>query len=444
MNQPAQQDIDSGSGKVITPGEPVEHVDMVDGQSAGHTIEPAGHEGEIHEPGHTVSEKPDQVSRGDIYKKASELRDAETEDALAGMEPAERAHYHRMIAEAGGVTEEGQDPFDGDGELREGWVDPAEPEQAPAKASKPVAETATDPLDAGDETVTITVYGMQQVVPKAEVDAAGGLANYQKNVAADERMRRLSTYEASLRTLDQELQQRATAMSQPQATSADAGNDLPPTGDQGESVDVRAAAEKLVGAMYTGDREAAITEAAEVLASIRKDAARAVQPSAAQPGEPTQSLAEQQAAQQRAALQAHERDEANHVFVAEFSDLQTPVLRDATYQMVQRVAAEPIMYGRPLAEVTREAGTRVRNDVFKDRPAPAPATKPVADPAPAVPAVGVASTDLASRMALKSRTVVQPLIPAAGRFTEPAEAGQRTESNSEYISRMKRESRGQA
>ena len=436
MNQPAKQDIDSGTGQVITPGEPVDHVDQLDGQSAGHTIEPEA-EAEVHEPGQQVSEKPDQVSRDDIYSKHSELRDAETNDALSGMTATERAHYERMQAEAQGLSEDTPDPFDGDGEVRTDWVDPHAP--APQPSAQPAQPAADVGLDPNAETVTIVVYGMKQEVPRAEVEQAGGVANYQKNVAADERMRRLSTYEASLRSFDTQLQERAAAGQSPQATDPAAESQPPATGAEDESVDVQAMAEKLVGAMYTGDREAAITEAAEVLSSVNSAAQRTaqaqmatMQPASAQtPDADPAALAREQAA-------TTERAEANHVFVEEFSDLSSGVLRNATYQMVQQVAAEPIMYGRPLAEITREAGLRVRKDVFGDQ-----AVTPRPDVIPPTPNPGSPPTDLAGRMALKKRTVVQPLLPTGGRFVDKADTEQTTETNSGYIARMRVESRGQ-
>jgi len=454
MNQPAKQDIDSGTGEIVTPGEPVDHVDIVDGQSAGHTIEPSE---EIHEPGHRVSTKPGELSRDDIYSKARTTRDIQDAVDAAEATPEQAAAIARAKLEARGADPEADtDPYDGDGNLKQGWIDPNQPadpaaqpsvspDPAPVPAGEPITAAPEPALDYGDETVTITVYGMKQDVPRAEIEAAGGIANYQKNLAADERMKRASTYEASLRSFDQELQERSAAMQAPPATDTTADPELPPTGVQGESVDVQAAAEGLVAAMYTGDREAAITQAAEVLTSFKDDVARTVQTVVGQPGEPQVSAAEQQVAQDRAAQEARERTEANQVFVEEFSDLQSGVLRNATYTMVQQVAAEPIMYGRPLAEITREAGLRVRKDVFgTDILPPTPAT-PQSQPAPTVnmPATGGETTDLADRMALKSRTVVQPLLPAAQRFTEPANTSGQTESNSEYINRMRRESRGQ-
>jgi hypothetical protein len=189
--------------------------------------------------------------------------------------------------------------------------------------------------------------------------------------------------------------------------------------------------------MYTGDREAAITEAAEVLGSFQDGLKRTVQASvAAQPEVSVQTQADLDAATSRTAAANAERAEANRVFVDEFEDLTSGVLRDATYAMVQKVAAEPVMYGRPLAEVTREAGLRVRQDVFGTTAAP------VADPAPA-PAPGTPPVDLATRMDLKRRTVVQPLLPTSGRFTDTPAGEQKTETNSEYIARMRVENRGQ-
>jgi len=472
MNAVVQQDTDSGTGQVVTPGEPVDHVDMQDGVSVGTGAEPPAEPAaepapEVHEPGNTVSEKPEQLSRDEIYSNASAVRDAETDEALAGMEPHERAHYHRMVAEAQGVTEEDQDPFDGEGNLKEGWTDegsaaptvadPAQPAaepqlQAPA-APAPVQQTVDPSLDTQDQFTTIIVYGEKREVPTAEVVEAGGVANFQKIVAADEKMKRASTYEASLRALDQQLSARLASADAgvPQATDGTAGQEPPPTGAQDETVDVQAAAENLVGAMYTGDREAAITQAAEVLASFKDGVTRAAQATVAQSGAQTPTPAEQQEAIRRATAAEQERTDANQVFVNEFKDLSSPVLRDATYAMVQKVSAEPIMYGRPLAEITREAAMRVRSDVFGDA-APAPTPDPVTPqpvvipqtPSVNVPTAAAPATDLASRMALKSRTVVQPLIPQGGaRFADAPAATQKTESNSDYITRMKRESRGQ-
>ena len=442
MNAPAKQDIDSGTGEVITPGEPVDHVDTLDGQSAGHSIEP---EGDEPKPGDVVAEKPHEISRDDIYNKARSTRDIQDAVDAEEMTPQQRAHVARMNAEAAGVDPDNDtDPFDGEGNLKEGWVDTGAAPALVTAPSKPItqgqetAENVPPALDPNDETVTITVYGMRQEVPRAEVEAAGGVANYQKIVAADEKMKRASTYEASVRKLDSEVSQRLTALqtlqATPQATTQTADPELPATGVQGETIDVHDAAERLVGAMYTGDRDAAIEEAAAVLTSFRNDVTRVAQTRVvAQPGTQVPSQAEQQAAIQRAAGAELERNDANHVFVTEFSDLQSSVLREATYNMVQKVAAEPIMYGRPLAEITREAGTRVRTDVYGNQAPPPP-------PSDVVPAP---NQDLATRMALKSRTVVQPLIPAAGRHVDTPASEQKIESNSEYINRMRAESRGQ-
>lgn len=426
------QDIDSESGEIITKGKPVDHVDMVDGQSVGHHIEP---EGDDQTTADTVDAKPPGVSLDEIYSKAAAVRDADADDALAGMDDKERAHYHRMIAEAQGITDDSQDPFDGDGNIKKGWVDPGVAPALTATDEQPIARTGRPVVDTAAEMTTIVVYGEKHEIPTADIDAAGGVASYQKIVAADERMKRASTYEASLRSYDQQLQQRAAAMQTPPATDQTVDPELPPTGVQGKGVDVQVSAKKLVDAMYSGDRELAYTEATEVLTSFRDDVARAASASAAQPVAPTVSTQEQRVAIERAAAQSADRLEANQVFVDEFSDLSGSVLKQATYAMVQKVAAEPLMYGRPLAEITREAGSRVRADVFGGKPKPAPATGEI------VPALS-ATPILDQRMTLKKRTVVQPLIPASGRYSEPADASQQPETNAQYVARM-RQARGQ-
>lgn len=446
MNSPAQ-DIDSGTGKVVTPGEPVDHVDTLDGQSVGHHVEPEGDDPPEPKPGDVVAEKPPGDSLEDIYAKSTQNRKDDIETALAGMDETERGNYDRAVLEAQGMTDPAQDPFDGDGNLKKGWIDPnaapapaaqpvVSPDLAPVPVGQPIVETGQPVVDLAPEMTEIVVYGMKQDVPTAEVEAAGGIASYQKIVAADERMKRASTYEASLRAFDQQLQERAAQQAQtPPATAQTVDPELPPTGVQGESVDVQASAKRLVDAMYTGDREAAYTETAEVLTSFRDDVARAASATAAQPVAPTVSAEEQRVATERASAQAADRLEANRVFVDEFADLSGPVLKQATYAMVQTVAAEPLMYGRPLAEITREAGSRVRADVFGEKPLVAPVTGQVLPVEPATPI-------LEQRMTLKKRTVVQPLIPATGRFVEPAAADQKPETNAQYVARM-RTNRGQ-
>jgi len=443
MSTPAdqvQQDIDSGTGQVVTPGEPAKHRDILDGQSAGHHIEPEHTEGSRgNEPPPPATgapptaddippaEPPPKTSREEIYAKARTTQDAEIADTLEEMTPAQRMHYDRMVAEAGG----GPDPF----------APAEEPAATPGQPSLP-GEIPRQGIDTPGETTTITIYGMHEEVPTADIEAAGGISAYQKGRAADVRLERLATYEASLRNWEQQLSQSAQ---QPAAeTPAQAGatgiTEPSPTDVPGSTVDIGALSQVMTDAIYSGDREETAARFTETLTTIQADAIRAAQ--AAVPTQAQPSTQDQQAA----AAETQARAEANTVFSQEFGDLDTPVLRQAALNMVQEVAADPVMIGRPLAEITREACGRIREDVYGTRePPPGYTPAPVATGLP--PALHTAPVtppgqDLAGRHALKRRTVVTPLTEATGRAPAPASTEKQFPNNSEFVTKL-RQGRGQ-
>jgi hypothetical protein len=420
----SKQDIDSRSGEVVNPGEPVAHVDMADGQSIGHSAEP----GEAEPPKRgkpaktTTNEPPPQkVSVSEIYDRAKTRRQTEIDGTLDAMDDDQKRQYQRMVAEAGG----GDDPF----------AEPEEPAPAVTNGQAAPAEPSKS-LDTTPEMVTVTIYGMQEAVPKADVDAAGGISNYQKNRAADVRLQRLTDYEKSLREYDHQLADRA-ARGKPGATPARSSSgeaDLPPTGDPDSTVNELDLAKSFVKSMFSGDEEAAVKELSRSLASIREEARRAVPVSA--PGQPAYASS-QPSAEQAADLQ---RREANAVFANEFKELaNSTVLRQAVLAEVQQVAAEPIMRGRPLAEITRYAATRVRESVYGEGRSNSEIQPSLINDSQSVKP----ASDLHTRMTLKSRTVVSPMQPAGGRFTpKDTSDEQPLPSNREYVNVL-RKSRGQ-
>ena len=444
MTGQTQQDIDSGAGEVVTDGQPVQHRDMEDGQSVGHTAEPE------HQEGSKGNERPEgspptaddmvpdrpppRVSRDDIYSKAKHSRDSESQEALEAMTPEQRANYDRMVLEASG---EGEDPFseqtptygEGPDTKPQGQKQPNQPPQQ--------AQTPPQGIDQPGEMTTITVYGMREDVPTADVEAAGGLAAYQKQRAADIRLQRLSTYEATLRNWEDQLSQRAEHVAQPPAGEG-AGKSEPSPTDVPAGVDVNALAESLTDAVYSGDREEAQAKFRDAFASIQEDARRAAQQNLTQTQQPSQGPSQQDVDRQRA------MDEANAVFRNEFRDLNTQVLKSAALNMVNEVAKDPVMIGRPLSEITREACERVREDVYGSRTPPpgyevqaqAEGTAPAA-PLHTAPA-GQPPTDLAGRHQLKRRTVVTPLSEAHGTAPVPqGDAGQ-FPSNSEWVATLRK------
>lgn len=434
MNNPAQ-DTDSGAGQVVTPGQPVQHVDMEDGQSVGQFAEPPA-EGTPPTADDVVpATPPPKQSLDEIYGNAQTGRAAEIETELEGMTDAERMHYDRMVAEAGG----GDDPFaDPPAAPEAGAQPPIDPNQ-PALAP----EIAPQGIDTNAELTTITVYGMQEQVPTADVVASGGLEAFQKTRAADVRLQRLTTYEASLRGWEDQLSERAAVIErtpQPPAADGTGITEPSPTDAQGSNAGIDALSEVMTEAIYSGDRDEAKTKIAQVLTTISADATRAAQESVAQsmPTGPTQ---------QEQNDEALARQQANAVFSQEYGDLNTPVLKQAALNMVQEVARDPVMIGRPLAEITREACGRIREDVYGTRDAPAGYVPNVpAAGAPANPLIPPANpgppTDLALRHDLKRRTVVTPLNEAHGRSPAPPNEQQQFPNNSAFVSQL-RKGRGQ-
>lgn len=449
MSGEAQQDIDSGTGKVVTPGEPAKHTDIEDGQSVGHHAEPEhqegskgnGPRGDGSQPTREDTPSatpPPKVSRDDIYAKAKTGRAAEIEGDLADMTDAQRQHYDRMIAEAGGDV---QDPF---AQPEEPQLPPDQPQAAPNQPPAQGQQPGNQPnqgIDTPAETTTITVYGMQEQVPTADIEAAGGIAAYQKQRAADVRLERLATYEASLRNWERQLSTQAHD-AQHGATPAQrgAGQPEPSTTDvPGDSVDVGELADSLTDAIYSGDREEAAAKLKDAFATVSREAVRAAQ--AAMPAQPNASPEAQRAQEQERAARA----EANAVFAREFSDLDTPVLRQAVLNAVNDVSHDPVMIGRPLAEITREAAGRVREDVYGSRDAPPGYQPPPSQAAGAAlhqQPVTPPKQDLAGRHALKRRTVVNPLTEASGRSPAPPSNEADFPSNSDWVAQL-RKGRGQ-
>jgi hypothetical protein len=422
------QDIDSRTGKTINHGEPVQH-DVVDGQSTGHSVEPETAETNAPAGGKPAAPAPDplppqRVTRDEIYAKAKRQQEQEIAQNLDAMSPEDRMQYDRMVAEAGG----GPDPYAAEETPPDTPEQAAQAQQQEAQAQPAQQQTpqSADPaLASNEETVSIIVYGMREEVPRSNVEAAGGIEAYQKNRAADEKLRRLTTYEASLRDLDQQLQQQADRVRRSPPPGVVAGGTEPsPTDVPDSAEDLREMAREVATGFYSGNEEEAVEKLTSAFERIQTRSTRAAQPTL-----PEQPAAQQQYYPQQPAQQGPtptDMNEANAVFANEFGDLQTPVLRSAVLAMVGQVQQEPLMRGRPLAEVTREAAMRVRADVKDVRP-----ENPQTYRESTVP------TDLGERMQLKSRTVVAPLHQASQRAPTGAADEPQYPSNSEYVQQMR-------
>lgn len=454
MSGETSQDTDSGAQVVVTPGEPVAHTDVEDGVSVGQHAEPENNESSegnqtpppVDDLENPPPEPPPKQRLEDIYAKAKTGRSAEMDEDVSSMtEQGKLEHLQRLEAEAGGrpdpFAEDPNAPPPDDSTAGEPPVTPTQtPDVPPPPAATPQVATQnpSEGIDAASETTTITVYGMREEVPTADVNAAGGIDAFQKSRAADIKLERAATYEASLRQYESQLSERAANLEQRGTqTPAQDGTGLTessPTDAQGDTADIDALSGILTDAVYGGDREETQKQFASVLGSVRADAIRTVQ-AQAQQSAPSGPTAEQQAAELRS------KQEANAVFRDEFPELDTQVLRDATFAMVKQVAADPMMINRPLSEITREACSRVRSDVFPNAGPKDPVVTPVTQTAnPLISETGnqTPPVDLGTRLDLKRRTVVSPQNEAHGRVVEPPANEQSFPSNSDFVAQLKK------
>ncbi len=190
----------------------------------------------------------------------------------------------------------------------------------------------------------------------------------------------------------------------------------------------------MVGHMFSGDEESAVKEMIALLSSrTANEGMSAEQVEGAVRKALTEVLP---AADPAAEAERLEKERANKVFADEFSHLNTESGRAAVLAMAEQVKADPVMRGRPLDEITREAGFRVTRD-FGIEPTPTPAAVPAQpQPTPEQPA------DLGERYARKARRVIVPgATPESGQHErhggEPEPDTAPLADNSAYIKQMR-------
>lgn len=238
--------------------------------------------------------------------------------------------------------------------------------EAPRRAV--AAPTSKQPtLPAASERVTVQVNGKQFTVPKADVDAAGGIDAYQKQRAAtmalseagELRRQAHAEREAALK-LKADLEARASA----HATGA-APVGTPPQGASGAAV--QAQAEEMVSALFSGDRAKAAKAVADILS--RSQNPGALDPSAVaaqvaaqqrQPAQPPQ--------RQRSADEVQQINETNEMMRAEFADiLADKELEALALGRFRKMLADPENHGRLMKDVAREAASGIRERYVNPR-----------------------------------------------------------------------------
>lgn len=275
------------------------------------------------------------------------------------------------------------------------------------------AQPAT-PVATGDEFVTIKVYGEERRVPKAEVDEAGGIAAYQKAVAAAEKTRvneeraRLQAEEQRLLRIAENLRNGLDERGQPLAPKP------PPQGVPVSAIS-REALEATVKGLYSGDAEEATVALEKLVTQIsgRQGTANEVPPEIVRTVEAR--VLERIEERESARSEARDVEEANRIFREDFKDIANdPEMMLWAKGLASTLTEAPENKGKSRAEIARQVGNRIREKL--GRP--------------------LQKGELESRRDLK-RTLPSSTT-GSGRV--PAQEPKRFPSNADYIQQLRRNS----
>jgi hypothetical protein len=277
------------------------------------------------------------------------------------------------------------------------------------KAAAPESETAAPAL----RTVTVKVYGTTLEVPMSTVEAAGGIAAYQKQLAVDDQLRRASIL---TKKLEEQLNSGQNATSAAPATTTAAAS--PPSGEQA-AVGGKEAAREALEALLESDADRFSTALGKAIEGTVQERLREAKPAA--------TTAEAPATTSRS---AEEIAAANDVFAQEFSHLaKRPEVFQAAQELMRARMSSPEFASVPLDMLARDVGARV----MKLTGAPLESAPAKAD-TPARP-----RADVASR--LEVRRTVKARLPAAASTTAasstPNPPKSRAQGISDYIKTLR-------
>lgn len=312
--------------------------------------------------------KPDNPmdARKAIFRKAKKLR-TEEEVVVSEANPSV-AHVEQLLKEQIAAADE---------EAKASGKALEEAEHVEVEGAEP-PETVSDP----DARVMITVNGAQSDVTQGDIDSAGGVAELQKMLSADQKFREAANLSRKVEQERAELEEAKASFQQEQA--AKAALDLPVTDAQGKETDVKAAAEAVTKAFNEGDPEAltkALTDALvnrQVTAPV-EEVRLPEAPVLPQKTVPTGKQYGQRYLDKAGTIRI------DAMMKTEFSDLMQDVgVRNIAHDYFNRLMADPVNEARRGEDIAREAAKFALQ-----------ATAPAADP-------------LEARRALKRSTVKTP------------------------------------
>lgn len=421
---------ESPEGRAAEAAGAVDRRDIVDGESAGGSIEPEGPDNQPAaaaappEEGEPAKEggddpKPPPDPREAIYKNAAAQRDRE----LA--EVSEDDQVKQLDRYAGAAQPETQDEPDDDA-AKAGASDTRE---APAGEA---------PASAG---VRLQVYGEEIEVSHDDVMQAG-IQTLQKERAAEYRLKQAADAERALRQYRKELdeyRERLLAKAQGRQTDQpDPEKTAPPKSGATVTQDSEKIAEKanaVAEAIYRGDSAEVSKALTELLAGVAQG--RTATPPTADVNEVVETALQRRQEQEEAARREETRKAVNRTFNEEFSDVSNDAEAFAVAQArFKAMLADPENEGKSQVEIARLAGDHARKRLHLQPPGSGGGT----GQQPATASGGKkASDELAERREVK-RTIVHSR-PTSQRM--PAPQPKQFPTNKEYVARL-REGRGQA
>lgn len=281
----------------------------------------------------------------------------------------------------------------------------------PRADTPPLEEPAppATPVATGDEFVTIKVYGEERHVPKSDVDAAGGIAAYQKAVAAAEKAQvndtkaRLQAEEQRLLRVAENLRNGLDERGQPLSPK-------PPP--QGVPAISKEALEATVKGLYSGDTDEATAALATLVSQISgRGQSTEVNPEIVRAVEA--QVLERIEGREAERTEAQDVAEANRIFRENFKDIANdPALMVWAKGMAEVISADPQFQNSSRAEIAQEVGNRIRGKFGKP------------------------TSELESRRQLKS--TLTPSSSGSGRV--PQVEPQRFPTNADYIQQLRRNS----
>lgn len=284
----------------------------------------------------------------DTVDQPTEILKRRMEMESAGVPPDDQ--MARLREEFGDETGDIASMFVPQDELEDGpeATDQAKPQAKPQASDQQTVDTGAD------QWVTIQVDGREQYATAEEVEEAGGVAQLQKQRAADARLEAAAVLQNQAKAELEEIRRDRERLLREAEASATATTPPPQGGSPGQVNDLDRRVEEYAQALLSGDEDET-RAAVRALLTAREAAQAQPQAKPAQPAPEATAPTQPQLSQEQA--------EANGFFRGNFQDLAVrddlmPVVR----QRIDYLRTLPGGNTRSLVDIVKDAGAYVRRN----------------------------------------------------------------------------------